>query len=130
MKLTRFIQFMIFLTSISLIYIHLQMQIFDLAYQGKKKEKQIVELKDENGRIHYNIMSLKSTSYLGLKLLSQEKNKLEFLDKNDVVQLVTNEGILPDSSLMAQKISEKPSNFLLSLFSLKSQAEAKQIDKR
>ena len=50
MQLWRFIKFMFGLTILALIYIHMQMNIFSLAYDGKQKEQNIVRLKEQNGR--------------------------------------------------------------------------------
>ncbi len=128
MKLIRFIKLMLTVTAFSLTYIHLQMQIFDLAYKGKMKEKQIRELSDENGRIRYNILSLQSSNSLGVKLL-KEHSGMKFVDNDNIVRLVTTDKFFINNNLAAQKNSERQTNFLFSFLTLRSQAEAKQIEK-
>ena len=88
MKLTKFIQGTLVITLMALIYIHLQMQIFDLAYQGKTREKRIQELADVNGAYTYQILSLKSSSYLGRQLLD-DKSNLQFVGHDRIVTLAT-----------------------------------------
>ena len=44
---------------LALTYIHMQMQIVDLAYRGNKKEQQIKKLIEENGNTTYKILILK-----------------------------------------------------------------------
>ena len=118
---------MVVLTSFALVYIHMQMQIFDLAYKGKYKEKELRKLIDDNGNVTYNILKLKSSNHLGEKLLGEESH-LQFLDNARVVELnlppVKEErGILALSS-----DADKKSNFFTELFTLKSQAVAKPIE--
>ena len=86
MQLWRFIKFMSGLTLLALIYIHMQMNIFSLAYDGKQKEQHIVRLKEQNVRVSNNISELKSASYLGHKIFN-ENVKLRFSDESNVVQL-------------------------------------------
>ena len=56
MRLLKLIRMMTVVTILALIYIHMQMNIFALAYQGKKKEKQITKIKEMNGALTYNIL--------------------------------------------------------------------------
>ena len=122
MKLVRFLKVMIFITIIALLYIHLQMRIFDLAYQGKTKEKQIRGLLDENSQVTYDILKLKSSQNLGGKLLS-DNSSLRFVGQNNVVVLKTAEpASLRDDLAMVKETQEKP-NFFTWLFGLKAQAE-------
>lgn len=118
---------MVVLTSFALIYIHLQMQIFDLAYQGKNKEKEIRKLIDDNGNVTYNILKLKSSNNLGEKLLG-EQSQLQFMDNAQVVTLAMPQSMQEENTLVLSSAPEKKSNFLENLFSLKSQAEAKPVD--
>ena len=115
------------LTVLSLVYINLQMQIFDLAYQAKKKEKEIHRLADENGGVTYNILNLKSANHLGVKLLSQDSN-MQFLDHASIVWLITPQSILKNYGPVVANKAEKKPNMLMNLFSLRSQAEAKPIE--
>ena len=115
---------MIVLTSFALIYIHLQMKIFDLAYQGKNKEKEILKLIDDNGNVTYNILKLKSSNNLGQKLLGGE-SQLQFLDNARVVKLEIDQSQEEENTLALSTVNEKKPNFLANLFTLKSQAEAR-----
>jgi len=53
-----------FVTIIALLYIHMQMNIFELSYNGKDKEKIIHELNDSNGALSHQILTLKSANNL------------------------------------------------------------------
>ncbi len=123
MRLIKFLKLMGFLTLVSLIYIHLQMRIFDLAYQGKTKEKSIRELTDQNSQLTYDILKLKSSQNLGGKLLT-ESSDLRFLDQSQIVRVPTAQlSKATPREVLPQEIQQK-SNFLTNLFSLRSQAEA------
>lgn len=119
---------MFVLTVLALVYINMQMQIFDLAYKAKKNEKEVRKILDENGNIVYGILTLQSANHLGEKLLTESSN-LKFKEKDKIVKLETKRKLkrktLPRMS--SNKFQEK-ANMLLSYFSLKSQAEAKPID--
>ena len=117
---------MFVVTSFALVYIHLQMKIFDLAYQGKNKEKEIRKLVDDNGNVTYNILKLKSSNHLGEKLLGEE-SQLQFLDHARVIQLPVVQPKDENTIVLAEK-AEKKTNFLTNLFTLKSQAEARPLE--
>jgi len=124
MKLSKLIKMMVFITVLSLVYIHMQMQIFDLAYQGKNKEKFIRQLREVNGNYTYDILKLKSAMNLGDKLLD-ENSDLKFLDKTNVVKFQMYEKSVDQrEKVLLSKPVQKP-NLLLSIFSLSSQAEAR-----
>ncbi len=128
MKLLKFVKWVLMVTSLALIYTHLQMQIFDLAYQGKIKEKKIQELADKNGRIRYNILSLKSSTNLGIKLL-KEDSSMKFMDNDKIVRIASPERLVATNNLNTQKNLVKQPNSWLNFLSLRSQAEAKQVEK-
>lgn len=104
----------------SLLYIQLQVQIFDLAYQGKSRELEMQRLSDENTAILYNISTLKSANHLGEKVLSQDSG-MKFLDDEHVVKLMTPVHHPENLNLVANPDKK---SFFADLFSLKSQAEA------
>ena len=116
---------MVVLTALSVIYINLQMQIFDLAYQAKRKEKEIHQLIDHNANFTYHILTLKSANHLGVTLLT-DKSDMQFVDNRNIVNLQT-AVLKTEHALRPPKIEKKP-NLLANLFSLKSQAEAKPIE--
>jgi uncharacterized membrane protein len=127
MRLSKFLQAISLFTILAFIYTHMQMQIFDLAYQGKKKEKEAIELMEYNAMVTYDILRLKSADHLGVKLLSQN-SLLHFRDNNNVVQLVTSEPVGGARSAVSTPAVKK-TNFLLSLLSLRSQAEARAAER-
>lgn len=125
MKLTKFLKGMAIVTIFSVIYINLQVQIYDFAYQAKKKEKDIRRLVDHNGNVTYNILKLKSANHLGVKLLAENSN-MQFMDSSNVVQLESHISLKKEQRPAASSKTEKKPNVLASIFSLRSQAEAKQ----
>lgn len=122
MKLFNFFRVMVFLTVVALIYIHLQMKIFDLAYQGKTNEKLIHNLRDENGELTYEILKLKSSQNLGGKLLT-ENSSLKFLDQSSVVPLKTTQISLAPKQTPRREEPAK-AGLLAGLFLFRAQAEA------
>jgi hypothetical protein len=78
-----------FITLMALCYLHMQMKIYALAYQAKTKEHEIQKLKDENGLSTYHILSLKSASHIGQKLLSQEST-MQFVSNDRVYEVASN----------------------------------------
>jgi len=128
MKLSRFFAGMLVGTILALSYVQLQVQIFDLAYQGKHKEKLITKLMDDNGDVKSNISQLQSANHLGDRLLD-DRSSLQFLSQDQIVKLSTTYDFdnLPAKSPRTVQVAEKRSNFLASIFSVKSQAEAGPI---
>ncbi len=78
MSLSNWIRLMSFATVTSLIYIHVQMQIVELAYKGKDKERRIHDLMDNNGILTHQILTLKSANHLGQELLEKDEG-LQFM---------------------------------------------------
>ena len=125
MRLTKFFKIIGIVTTLSLVYIHLQMQIIDLAYQGKSKEQKIRQLIEQNGNVTYSIFTQKSANNLGIKMLA-ENSDMHFVDSNNIVPISTSEEFL-DNELLSQQVEpQAKSNSLLSLLSFGSQAEARQ----
>ncbi len=102
MQLWRFIKCMFGLTVLALIYIHMQMNIFSLAYDGKQKEQHIVRLREQNGRVANNIFELKSANYIGRKMLDREA-KFKFYDEQSVVKIATSQISSDQEQLAAQQ---------------------------
>ncbi len=124
MRLLRLYQLMGLVTAVSLVYIHIQMQIIDLAYRGKSKEKQIKKLIEKNGNTTYQILSLKSANSIGIKLLA-ENSLIDFAEPKDVIKVQVSVDQLTKKSsndLSSGKINTNP---LLSLLSFGSRAEAR-----
>ena len=121
MKLSGLLKWIGFTTLLALVYIHMQMSIISLAYQGRNKEKTIRSLKEENGYLTYNILSLKSANNLGVKLLSKDSG-MDFVDHQNIVVLNTTENSKKETAVNTDKTK---ANFMVSLLSLGEQAEAK-----
>ncbi len=120
------IRVMFVLTGLALIYVYMQMEIVSLAYDGKRKEKQIIELNESTGAVAYKILQLKSANHLGGNLLS-ENSPLHFQDNRSVVELVTKESFSPGESAVAV-VSPQKSNAFLNLF-FKAPTEARAEEK-
>ena len=125
MKLTKFLKGMGMITILSVIYINLQVQIYDFAYQAKRKEKDLRRLVDHNGNMTYGILKLKSANHLGVKMLT-ESSTMQFMDSNNVIKIETNIPIRKEQGPAVVPNVEKKPNILASIFSLRTQAEAKQ----
>ncbi len=74
MRLRYFVLILSIITALCLIYAWQQVKIIQLAYQGSEKNKMHKELLDINHSLRYNLCSLKSSSYLGSKLLTENSN--------------------------------------------------------
>ena len=124
MSLVRFMRYTFSTTFLILVYIHLQMQIVDLAYQGQRKEARIKDLIDKNGGTFYSISKLKSANHLGDKLLS-EHSGMQFAGGNDIIYVAANGDMIGNNDLeQALPVEQKP-NILASLLSFATQAEAR-----
>ncbi len=124
MSLTGFMKYTFSTTFLILVYIHLQMQIVDLAYQGQRKEAQIEDLLDKNGSTFYAISKLKSANHLGEKLLA-ENSKMQFAGANDIIYVAANGDMIGNNDLQqALPVEQKP-NILANLLSFATQAEAR-----
>ncbi|MCB9772054.1 MAG: hypothetical protein H6754_05845 [Candidatus Omnitrophica bacterium] len=114
MKLMKSIRVMIVLTGLALIYVYMQMEIVSLAYEGKRKERQIIELNESTGAVAYKILQLKSSNHLGGNLLS-ENSPLHFQDNRSVVELVSKESF-PSEESAALAVSSHKSNPIVGFF--------------
>ena len=114
---------MVTVTSLCLIYTHLQVQIFDLAYTAKVKEHKIRSLNEDNGNATYTILKLKSAPNLGGKLLS-ENSDMQFMDNSQIVRLKTPQAAQAEKITLSSA-QKRQANPILSFLSLRSQAEAK-----
>jgi cell division protein FtsL len=128
MQLCKFFKIMGIVIVLALAYIHMQMQIVDLAYQGNKKEQEIRTLVEENGSATYKILMLKSANHLGLAMLKEDSD-MQFADANDIVKIVAAEDALMEDDQLGQhpKLA-KQTNPLFSLLSLGVEAEAKTAE--
>ena len=107
------------MTIMCLFYIHMQMRIFELSYNGKDKEKIIHELNDSNGALSHQILTLESANNLGNQLLDHD-NSLQFMDNERVMTV-------PTSGTMQHLVQPKAKvvNPIWNLFSFLGAQEAK-----
>ena len=96
-----FLKSMFIVTVMSLLYIHLQMNIYALAYQGKKKEIRIEKLAENNAQVRNDILRLKSSDNIGRELLSKEK-EYKFVSRNNVMEVESN-GVV---EVLASRVQE------------------------
>jgi len=127
MRLSKFLKIMGVLTILALAYIHLQMQIIDLAYAGNKKEQRIKKLIEINGSSTYKILMLKSANHLGETILD-DGSGLQFADSNDVVRIVASRDLTVEEQGAEQSQLAKKANSLFSLLSFGPEAEAKSAE--
>jgi hypothetical protein len=109
-----------FTTIMALLYIHMQMKIFELSYNGKDKEKIIHELNDSNGALSHQILTLKSANNLGNQLLDRD-NSLQFMDNERVMTVATPAGAMQPLAQPKAKVV----NPFWNLFSFLGAQEAK-----
>jgi len=125
MKLPSFIKFMGLITLLSLAYIHMQMQIFDLAYLGKDKEKMIHSLTQEKQNLTYAILRIKSANNLGYELMGEDSG-MQFVNPNEIIHISSSQPILDEQDLESTpQLTAVDKNPLSSLISFASRAEAK-----
>lgn len=125
MKLIKSIRVMVILTGLALIYVYMQMEIVSLAYEGKRKERQIIELNESTGATAYKILQLKSANHLGGNLLS-ENSTLHFQDNAAVVELVSKESFSSIESTGRALMPAKSNPFLNFFFKAPPEARAEE----
>ncbi len=121
MRLSKCIQGVSFLTLIALIYIHMQMQVYDLAYQGQEKRKHIQKISEANALTAYQILELKSVNHLGRRLLAHDQ-QLRFRDNRSIVQLVTADAVSRDAESVGLQPAQRD-NLFLSFLTQKAEAQ-------
>ncbi|MBN1870727.1 MAG: hypothetical protein JW847_09150 [Candidatus Omnitrophica bacterium] len=127
MQLCKFIKMMGIVIALALTYIHMQMQIVDLAYRGNQKELKIRKLVEENGNTTYKILMLESANHLGVAMLD-EGSDMQFADAEDIVQVVTSKELLMEDHLVEESKLAKRKNPLINLSSLGIEAEARTAE--
>ena len=119
MRLMKFSKWIFFITILSLVYIHLQMKIFTLAYQRTAKEKQIRRLIEQNGHLTHEILKLKSANNIGTKLLS-DKSGMQFVDQSHVLRIKASKEYQGEFESLKEKEISRKSNSLLSFLPFKN----------
>ena len=119
MKLSDFLKWTVSVTVLCLVYVHLQMKIIDMAYDGKIREKNIKQLIDENGRVTYEILKLTSSKNLGYKLLNDDTD-MKFADPKNVVTISAGPNISKEKELAntPQEVMADGSNSIFRFLSL------------
>ncbi len=84
--MVNFLKGMAVVTVMALLYIHLQMNIYALAYQGKKREVCIEKLSEHNSMVKNDILRLRSSDNIGRSLLGSEKD-YRFASRRNVVEV-------------------------------------------
>jgi cell division protein FtsL len=120
MSLKVYFKIAAFTTIIALLYIHMQMRIFELSYNGKDKERIIYALNDSNGALSHQILTLKSANHLGNQLLDRD-NSLQFMDNEQVMTVAASAGALQRLGQPQAKVD----NPVWNLFSFLCAQEAK-----
>lgn len=124
MKLVTFIKTMGIITLLSLTYIHMQMQIFDLAYLGKDKEKMIYQLNQQNQNLTYAILRIKSANNLGFEMLG-DKSGMQFVNPNNIIHISSGQKLLDDQDIESTQLSSVNMSPLTNIISFASRAEAR-----
>jgi len=124
MRLGKFLLTMGLVTTVALTYIHMQMQIIDLAYQGNQKEQRIRHLIEENGDATYKILMLKSANHIGASML-EENSDMKFADTENIIRITTSKAFLLDNQLNESAELARKTKPLLSLLSFGVVAEAR-----
>ena len=124
MQFSRFLKIVGIITFVSVVYIHLKMQIIDLAYQGKAKEQLVRKLTEDNGNATYKILTLKSANHLGVKMLA-ENSGMQFADPKNIFEIASSQESLPENLTHKNQNISTRTNPILSFLSAGSQAEAR-----
>jgi hypothetical protein len=86
MKVGDFLKVMGIITVMAVLYTHLQMEIYTLAYKGKIKEQMIEKLAEKNVMVSNDILRLKSSDNIGRELLVKDKEYF-FASSKHVVEV-------------------------------------------
>ena len=110
MRLKYFILSLFFVTMLSLAYAWQQIEIIKLAYQQSRKSMAYKEFLDRNHYLKYNLISLKSSSYLGSRLFNEDV-KFEIPSQSQMLTL-----FMPKEAVMAGKDVFLKDGLVLSFF--------------
>lgn len=126
MKLSRFLKIILTVTVVALSYVHMQMQIFDLAYQGKDQERSIAKLDQQKQFLTYSILSIKSAHSLGHEMLGEDAG-MQFANPDNIV-LISSENSQDNTQPGATQLTAANKKPLSSIFSFASRAEARNFE--
>ena len=112
---------------VALIYVQMQVTIYDLAYQGKNREDQVSRLADSNMCTHLDIAKLKSARSLG-EWFARKGPEIDFIDQGNIVEVKAPRTETAPVRLAAlPQGTQKTISALARFFSLKSIAEAQPV---
>ncbi|MBM3248264.1 MAG: hypothetical protein FJZ10_02430 [Candidatus Omnitrophica bacterium] len=124
MRLSRFFGFLIMVTIISLLYVQMQVVIFQSAYAANDKESQLRDLLDTKTVLVYNIDRLESAQNIGNKMLCS-KAELQFTAEEQISSLKLPAQLAKSWNANSAAQQRRPRyNLVALLFNLGSQAEA------
>ena len=72
MSLVTRLQWLAAVTLIAVVYTHLQLDIYDVAYQGQTHQKTLAALEDENRALKADVLELTSATRLGSSFFDEE----------------------------------------------------------
>lgn len=127
MRLAKFFKWIFIVNILAIIYIHMQMNIYDLAYQRTAKEREIKKLTETKGDVTHKILTLTSAQHLGSNVLDKNKD-MKFARSEQIMEVSVSEESALKTSL-AQKSPPAQSNLLLSLLSLYTNEPKAQADR-
>jgi len=120
MRIARFLLSVIMITSLCLLYVYQQTEIFTLAYAAQKRVSVFQELLDTNTLLRYNIGKCSSLVRIGNKI--SQSSDFQMPDTYQLVQLhYSGEGVK-----VAGRLPKKES-LAARFFGIKRQAEAQTI---
>lgn len=114
-------------TIVALSYIHMQMQIFDLAYLGKDQEMAIAKLDQQKQMLTYTILNIKSVHNLGHEMLGEEAG-MQFANPSNIVLISSSRPNDLDAQPENTQLSAVTKNPLSTIFSFASRAEARNFE--
>lgn len=127
MSLKKFFILAVVIATFALVYIQMQVTIYDLAYQGKVKEEKATKLADSNANRALNIARLKSAQSLG-DWFFLKNTDADFVTQKHIVQVKASAPTAPQDRLgKASPRGLNPIKLIAQIFSVKSIAEAKPI---
>lgn len=127
MSLKKFFLLSVVITIFALVYIQMQVTIYDLAYQGKAREDKVTKLADSNNARALNIAKLRSAQSLGDWFFLKNTDS-DFVNQKHIVQVKASAQEIRKINPSAKpKRTFDPVGLLARVFSLKSVAEAEPI---
>ena len=122
MKVSKFLLLVSALTAFIILYVYQQSEIFRLGYLIDKRQGKFQELLDRNALLRYNVQKNASLIHLGAKLSSGTDFQMP-----GTYRLV--KVMYPAANFKAAGQFARKENIFARIFGVKSQAEAKTINR-